>query len=54
MPLRQVEFSNGTATTPLSAVFITPDPSRPLPLVTFILGTDTPKESMFLWCAGCW
>ena len=33
----------------LGAFFVTPDPSRPLPMMVFILGTDTPKEAMYAW-----
>lgn len=41
-----VPFNNGTATADLNAFFATPDPGAQLPLMVFILGTDTPKESM--------
>ncbi|EFN56911.1 hypothetical protein CHLNCDRAFT_51708 [Chlorella variabilis] len=45
----EVPFNTGTVTTSLSAEFITPDPSRALPVIVFILGTDTPKEAMYSW-----
>ena len=38
-------FNNGSATAQLPAVFLTPDPSKKLPLVIITTGTDYTKEA---------
>ena len=42
-----IPFSNGTTSVDLPGVFVTPDPSRKLPLVVLNTGTDYPKEAIF-------
>lgn len=42
-----IPFSNGTTSVDLPGVFITPDPSKKLPLVIVNTGTDYPKEAIF-------
>lgn len=42
-----IPFSNGTASVDLPGVFITPDPTKKLPLVILNTGTDYPKEAIF-------
>lgn len=42
-----IPFSNGTTSVDLPGVFVTPDPSKKLPLVILNTGTDYPKEAIF-------
>jgi len=42
-----IPFSNGTASVELPGIFVTPDPSKKLPLVILNTGTDYPKEAIF-------
>ncbi|KAI8105185.1 hypothetical protein M9435_000355 [Picochlorum sp. BPE23] len=42
-----IPFSNGTVSVDLPGVFITPDPTKKLPLVILNTGTDYPKEAIF-------
>ena len=42
-----IPFSNGTTEADLPAVFVTPDPTKKLPLVILNTGTDYPIEAIF-------
>ncbi len=42
-----IPFSNGTTTVELPGVFVTPDPTKRLPLILMNSGTDYPMEAMW-------